>query len=85
MRYKTANPDIQLEDTGQIRVYNYPAEKGTFSYLSKVYREYDRNKLGWEETEGKPIYFHDLSGEYLALAKIMGEAQNILAKIPRNF
>jgi hypothetical protein len=79
---KTESPT--LEDTGQIKVHNYPPSSKTYSYITRIYRKYEKNVLGWKEADGPPIYFHDLPPELLALAEIVGNAQNVLtAKLPR--
>lgn len=84
MTFKTNDKDIMLEDTGNIRIYNYPATKGSSSYIRRIYRKIQKDVLFYEEVEGEPIYFHDLTGELLALAIILGNAQNVLSqKLPR--
>jgi hypothetical protein len=72
-----------LEDTGFIKVHNYPPSPSTFSYITRTYRKYE-DRFGWKEIDGDPIYFEDLSHEHLALAMIIGNAQNVLSKkLPR--
>jgi hypothetical protein len=84
MKFETEDKNIILEDTGYIKVHNYPAIGQTFSYITRTYREYEKDVFGWEEIDGEPIYFHDLTQEQLALAIIIGNAQNVLSKaLPR--
>lgn len=81
MKYKFDKNTI-WEDTGKIVVYNYPASyTETFSYITKVYRQFKKNNLGHTEVEGSPIYFHDMSPTQLAFARMMGECQNSLVNI----
>lgn len=84
MRFETKDKNIHLEDTGYIKVHNYPSNGKTFSYITRTYRQYEQGVFGWKEIDGEPIYFHDLSQEQLALAIIVGNAQNVLSsKLPR--
>lgn len=84
MRFETKDKNIYLEDTGLIKVHNYPARGKTFSYVTRIYIQYEKGVFGWKEVEGEPIYFHDLSSEQLALATIVGSAQKILSeRLPR--
>lgn len=80
MKYKLST-DIIWEDTGMIRLHNFPPSGMTYSYITKVYREYRREKLGWSEVEGEAIYLHNLSTDKNALAVILGHAQNALAQL----
>jgi len=79
MIFQTDDKNIQLEDTGMIKVHNYPASPKTYSYITRVYREYRKNQFGWKYVDGEPIYFHDLTQEQLVLAIIIGTAQNALS------
>ena len=79
MRYKTDDENIILEDTGYIKVHNYPGSEMTYPYATRVYRQYEKDKLGYKEVDGEPIYFHDMSHEQSALARIIGNAQNALS------
>jgi len=82
MRFKTGNPDIILEDTGYVTVHNYPPTSSkTMSYITRLYRVYQKDKFGWQEMNGEPIYFLDLPKEQLAMAIILGTAQNALAQV----
>ena len=84
MRFKTNNKKITLEDTNYLKVRNYPPTNNTYSYITRTYREYKEGVFGWHEIDGDPIYFHDLSKEQLALAVIIGNAQNaLLSTLPR--
>jgi hypothetical protein len=74
-------PKKTLEKTNRIIIHNFPPDIHTFSYLTRVYKKYRDDVVGWEEVEGKPIYFHDLPPVEMALAIIMGNAQNALVKI----
>lgn len=76
MRFKTKNENIQWEETDYIKVHNFPSSHGTYSYITKVYRQYEKGKFGWESVEGDPIYFHNMTPEQRSLAIIMGTAQN---------
>lgn len=80
MKYKIDNNTI-WEDTDKIKVHNYPASKNTYSYITRVYREFKKDGFGWKEVEGEPIYFYDMTHEQLALASIMGQAENALTRI----
>ena len=70
--------NTMLEPIDQIRLHNFPANDGSFSYICRVYREYKRDKFGWKEVEGDPIYLKDMSPEQSKFAVIMGVAQNAL-------
>jgi hypothetical protein len=84
MRFETDDKKINLEDTGYIKVHNYPSNGKTFSYITRIYRQYEQGVFGWKEIDGEPIYFHDLTQEQLVLAIIVGNAQNVLSlKLPR--
>lgn len=74
-RYRI-NKDTFWEETGKIIVHNYPASsKSTYSYITRVFREFKRDVPGWREVEGKPHYFHELPLEVVSMAKIMAEAE----------
>lgn len=67
------------EDTGHIKIHNYPTSSpSTYSYVTKVYREYKKGKLGYKEVDGEPIYFHNMKSEEISLAIIMANAENAL-------
>ena len=83
MRYKTDDENIILEDTGYIKVQNYPGSEMTYPYVTRVYRQYEKDKLGYKEVDGEPIYFHEMSNEQSALAIIIGNAQNALSNTLR--
>ena len=74
---KQINNNTVWEETDLIKIHNYPPNPNTFSYITRTYREYKTDK-GWREIDGEPIYFNDLPQEQLALAIIMGTAQNAL-------
>jgi hypothetical protein len=82
MRYKIDENTI-WEDTGKIRIHNYPpSSKHTYSYVTRVYREYKSEKIvGWKKAEGEAIYFHDMTNEQIVLAKIMAECENALNNV----
>lgn len=84
MIYKTNDPNVLWEDTGMIKIHNYPASSSTtFSYITRVYKEIRRDKLGHRLVDGEPIYFYELPREQLALAIIMGQAENALSALCR--
>lgn len=78
-RFKTDNENIHWRDTGMIKVYNYPPQPRTFSYITRIYEEFEKNNINQREVEGQPIYFHDLSSEQYALAICLSEAQIALS------
>jgi hypothetical protein len=82
MRYKIDENTI-WEDTGKIIIHNYPPSSNhTYSYATRVYREYKLDKIvGWKDVEGKAIYFHDMTNEQIVLAKIMAECEAALNNI----
>lgn len=67
--------------TGQVKVFNYPPDNGTMSYLRKVYTEYKKDKFGHTDVNGPPVYLNDLSFEHQQLAIILATAQNVLGTI----
>jgi hypothetical protein len=84
MRFKIKNQTGYLEDTGFVKVHNYPSSANTHSYITRTYRHYKEGLNGWVEIDGEPIYFFDLPQELLVLAVIIGNAQNVLfSKLPR--
>ena len=79
MKYRIGE-NIIWEDTGKIKVHNYPPSSScTYSYITRVYREINKNSLGWREVDGEPIYFDTMTLEQKTLATIMGQAQNALS------
>lgn len=64
-----------MSPTENIRVYNYPAQPNTYTYLVRVYME---NGI---EVEGEPIYLHNLGFQTQALARLYGEIQDTLSKV----
>ena len=81
MKYKL-NDDTIWEDTGRIRVHNYPTSSPCiYSYITKIYKEYKKDLLGHKEVEGEPIYFHEMKPEEISLAIIMVHAENALNNI----
>jgi hypothetical protein len=66
------------EDLGQIKLFNFPPEKGTYPYLVKVFREYKRGRIGWREVDGDPIYFEELPSNARFLANLFGQIHNTL-------
>lgn len=66
------------EETGRIKVFNYPPSPMTFSYVKKTYREFKRDKFGYKEVEGEPIYFHEMKPDEISFAKIISECENNL-------
>lgn len=81
MRFKTKNENIHWEDTGCIKVHNFPANNGTYSYITRTYKEWKKDSFGYKEVDGEPIYFHNMTSEQVSLAIIMGTAQNALQNI----
>ena len=77
MRFKIDKNTI-WESTDKIILHNYPPSPRTFSYITRVYREYKMDSVGYKEVEGEPIYLNDMTYEQRALAIIMGTAQNVL-------
>ena len=78
MQYKLDDNRI-WEDTGRIKVHNYPTSSpSTYSYITKVYKEYKKEQLGYKEVEGEPIYFHEMKPEEISLAIILVYAENAL-------
>lgn len=69
------------EDTGKVVVHNYPASSRTYSYITRVYREYKRTDFGYKEVEGEPIYFHDIKKELVTFAIIIAESQSALSSL----
>ena len=78
MKFFKIDDDTFWEETGRIKIYNYPASPMTYSYIVKTYREYKRKITGWKEVDGKPIYFHEMTPEEISFAKIFAECQNNL-------
>ena len=66
------------EETGRVKVHNYPASPMTYSYVTKIYNQIERNKFGCKEVEGRSLYFHEMSPDEVSFAKIMTEAENSL-------
>lgn len=80
MQYRVDENTI-WEDTGKIKVHNYPASSGcTYSYITRVYREIKKDSFGWKEVDGEPVYFHEMTSEQIALAVIMANAESTLDK-----
>lgn len=77
-KFKKSDTEI-WEDTGEIKVYNFPPKKGTYSYITRVYTKYVKNKAFTEAVEGEPMYFHQLSTEQEALAKTIAIARDALS------
>jgi hypothetical protein len=83
MQYKIDDNTI-WEDTGRVVIHNYPPEgNGTFSYATRIYREYKKDRLGWKDIEGEPVYFHDMKTELVTFAKIMAESEAALDALLR--
>lgn len=83
--YYKINDDTVWENTNDILIHNYPPSRHTFTYVTRIYREYKKGVLGWQQVESEPIYLHDLPSELAGYVKIIAEAQNILNnKLPRN-
>lgn len=78
--YYKIDEDTVWESTNEINVNNYPPLPHTYTYVTRVYREYKKGIYGWRQVMGKPIYFHDLPPELATYVTIIGEAQNILNK-----
>ena len=75
MRYKIDEETI-WEDTFTVKVHNYPPSPMTFSYVTKVYKVLKKNSFSLPmKAEGEPIYFHEMSYDKIAFAKIIAEAQ----------
>ncbi len=64
-----------LEKTETVRIYNYPPDPNTYTYLTRIYRK------DGIEVEGEPIYFHTLPFQTMTLARLYGEIQNALDKV----
>lgn len=84
--YLENNPNVIWIDTGEIKIHNYPTDrKNTLSYITRIYEEKTINDINSKYVEGNPIYFHQLDDYNLLLAKMIGEAQNLLVKnLPHN-
>lgn len=84
-KFKTQNPNIIWEDTGIIKIYNYPPEPRTYTYITRVYKQIEKGGFGYKEVEGEPIYLHSgMTYEQQSLAIIMGTSQNSLfSTLPR--
>lgn len=67
------------EDTGRIVVHNYPPNKGTESYIARIYKEYKKGASNYKLIEGSFVSFSKLSLEQESLAIIVGEAQRSLS------
>ena len=76
-KYKV-DEDTIWEETGKVVIENFPPSGKTYSYAMRVYREYKKDTFMWKEVTGEPIYFHNMKPEVLALAIIMGNAENAL-------
>jgi hypothetical protein len=76
-KYKIDESTI-WEETGKITVHNYPPSPMTYSYVTKIYREIKRDKLGYKIVEGSPIYFNDMKPDEISFAKIIAECENNL-------
>jgi hypothetical protein len=64
MRYKVDDEEKIWEDTGHIKVYNYPASNNTYSYITRIYREICKDDMcWWREIQGNPVYFHELTND----------------------
>lgn len=85
MKFKFKNQDdVYLEDTGKITIHNYPADANTYSYITRIYRQYEKDLFGWKEIEGEPFYFNDLPFNTLAYVKAMAELHNLISRtLPR--
>lgn len=81
MRFRTEDETIIWEDTNQIVLHNYPPSHNTFSYVTRVYREYKLNSVGYKLVESDPIYLRDMNNEKETLAIIMGTAQHALLRL----
>ena len=79
MRYAIDKNTI-WEDTGQLRIHNYPPSSSqTFSYVTRIYRESRKDRPGYKEVEGNPIYFHNqINVDQQILLEIMANCQNRL-------
>ena len=78
--YYKIDEETVWETTNDILVHNYPALSHTYTYVTRVYREYKKGKYGWKEVNGEPIYLHDIPAELAAYVTIIGEAQKVLNK-----
>ena len=76
-RYKLDENTI-WEDTGFVKVCNYPPSPMTESYVLKIYRQFKKGELGGKMVEGEPFYLHNMPFELVTLARIVGEAQKTL-------
>lgn len=77
MRFKVDKDTIWYE-TGIVMVHNFPPAAGTKSFITRIYREHKKGVIGFKKVEGEPIDFQDLDHNQLALATIIGNAQNAL-------
>lgn len=80
MSYYKIDEETVWESTDDIIVDNYPPYPLTYTYITRVYREYKKGKYGWKPVNGEPIYLHDIRDELAPYLTIIGEAQNILSK-----
>jgi hypothetical protein len=81
MKYQIDKNTI-WEDTGKVVLWNYPPiHKTTFSYITKIYKEYKRDRgIGYIEVAGEPIYLHDMREDLRSMCAIMGHAHNYIAR-----
>ena len=61
-----------LEETGYVRINNFPPSPNTYAYLTRIYRKSVDGEFGWKEVEGEPIYFHTLPFQTMTLARLYG-------------
>lgn len=80
-KYQIDNNTI-WEDTGKIKIHNYPPSKLTYSYVTRTYKEYKLDRIGYaKEVDGNPLYFQDMTSEQISLAIIMATAEKALNNI----
>lgn len=69
-------PDVIFEETGEIKVCNYPPSPNTYSYIVKMYLRNENGSM--KLVEGPAMYLNELPEVHAALATIIGKAQNAL-------
>jgi hypothetical protein len=68
------------EDTGLLKIHNYPSYFNTYTYITKVYKKSIKGKFGWTEVDGDPIYLKELPKLQQTLACIFGTSHQALSE-----
>ena len=68
------------EETGIIKIHNFPPSNRTYSWITREYREYKQGLFGHKLVEGPAIQLHSLPQKDKELAHILGIAQNSLMR-----